>query len=118
MVGQQVGLCLGSRADVTQDVEGIILANQLRVGLLELQGQGLDRGDGGESCGLAVLALESGLDEGNGVEVLGLLQFVAGDISQVVVFFVFFVPEQLVGLALDEGQGAVGLGLISHLTII
>jgi hypothetical protein len=43
---------------------------------------------------------------------------VAGDISQIVVLFVFFVPEQLMGLALDEGQGAVGLRLISHLTII
>jgi hypothetical protein len=67
VVGQQVGLCLSSRADVTQDVEGVILANQLRVGLFELQGQGFNRGDGGESGGLAVLALESGLDEGDGV---------------------------------------------------
>lgn len=69
-------------------------------------------------CGLAHLVFSFHFDEWNGIKIFGFLQFVVRDISKIVVFFVFLVLEKLVGLPLDEGKGAVGLGLISHLTII
>ena len=81
VLSEHVCLSLGCWADVSQDIEGVIFANQLRIGLFELKGQSIKWGDRGLGGSLAHLVLSFHFDEGDGVNVLWLLQFVGGDIS-------------------------------------
>jgi hypothetical protein len=95
---------------VGQDVCRVVAADELGVGALEVLSE-LLLGEGGGG-GFAGFVLEFGL--------AGQVEFLAeglvdGQVGEVVVLLVLLAVAQAV---LVVGDGAVGLGLISHLTII
>lgn len=64
--------------------------------------------------GLADFMFWSHFDEGDGIEFFGFMSFVLRDISHIVVFFILFIPEQVMGFSLDERKGTIWFRLISH----
>jgi hypothetical protein len=104
-------LSLSPQADVTEDILRVVPGHLFGVELLEISPEclpGRERGGGG----LADLVLEFGLD---GEFVLGANGLGEGQVGVVGVLLVLLTVAQG-GLVVADG--AVGLGLISHLTII
>lgn len=99
------------RHDMGEDVGRVLLDDELSVALFEALGEG--RGFLGERVNDGRV-MECGLV---GFRVLKL-GMALREVVDVVVLLVFFVVIELESLALQEAEGAVGFGLISHLTNI
>ena len=110
MIAQHFLLGQSRTGDVREDIRRVVFGNKFSVCFFELKANILDRlGEGGTLPG-GWFEREESISDGI------FVRLVVGKVEIVVVFLVVLVPEfpERYVFSLDEGEGAVGLGLISH----